>query len=108
MGFLHNLKNKSFFAVLCTVECTNFTRKCQGAGKNISLILITDYTLFLFHALNYTTGVKNVIFCPEFSLCRGSLFWSFLSVVCDIYIIKCSHPRLFYMCNQIVTSEIRE
>ena len=22
VGFLHNLKNKSFFAVLCTVECT--------------------------------------------------------------------------------------
>ena len=63
-----------------------FTRKCQGAGKNISLILITDYTLFLFHALNYITGVKNVFFCPEFSLGRGSLFWSFLSVVYDIYI----------------------
>ena len=75
----------------------DFTRKCQGAGKNISLILITDYTLFLFHALNYITGVKNVIFCPEFSLCRGSLFWSFLSVVCDTYIIKCSHPRLFFL-----------
>ena len=64
----------------------NFTRKCQRAGKNISLILITDYTLFLFHALNYITGVKNVFFCPEFSLGRGSLFWSFLPVVCDIYI----------------------
>lgn len=63
----------------------NFTRKFQGAGKNISLILITDYTgtLFLFHALNYITGVKNVFFCPEFSLGRGLLFWSFLSVVCD-------------------------
>lgn len=64
----------------------NFTRKCQGAGKNISLILIMDYTLFLFHALNYITGVRNVIFCPEFSLRGGSLFLSFLSVVCNIYI----------------------
>ena len=62
----------------------NFTRKCQGAGKNISLILITEYSLFLFHPLKYITGVKNVIFFPEFSLCRGSLFWSFLSIVCDI------------------------
>ena len=83
----------------------NFTRKCQGAGKNISLILITDYTLFLFHALNYITGVKNVFFCPEFSLGRGSLFWSFLSVVCDkyIYIIKCSHPCLFFFHSYIIT-----
>ena len=86
----------------------NFTRKCQGAGKSITLTLIMDYTLFLFHALNYITGVKNVIFCPEFSLCRGSLFWSFLSIVCDIYIIKCSHPRLFCIGtgNSMISSDI--
>ena len=95
MGFLHNLKNKSFFAVLCTVECTILQESAKELEKNISLILLTDYTLFLFYALNYITGVKNVFFCPEFSLCRGSLFWSFLSIVCDIYTIKCSHPRLF-------------
>ena len=98
MVFLHNLKNKSFFAVLCTVECIILQESAKELEKKISLILITDYTLFLFHALNYITGVKNVFFCPEFSFGRGSLFWRFLSVVCDIYIyvIKCSHPCLFF------------
>lgn len=36
VGFLHNLKNKSFFTVLCTVKCTIL----QGSAKEQEKIFL--------------------------------------------------------------------
>ena len=33
VGFLHNLKNESFFAVLCTVECTILPESAKELEK---------------------------------------------------------------------------
>ena len=37
VGFLHNLKNESFFAVLCTVECSNYTPSPIDFATQLSL-----------------------------------------------------------------------
>ena len=76
----------------------NYIRKGQGAGKMFFFIYNgVCYTWILFHTLQYITDVKNVIYFSGFSLCRDSLFCSFLTVVCGNWVYSLSPLILLFI-----------